>query len=504
MLSKPADVFDRDAEWADLADFVSSPLPGLRIAVVYGRRRQGKSYLLRRLADAVGGLYHLATEQAEPVSLRRFGDSLATWAGLSAGSFGFRDWERALQTATEVLAARARSAVPPGAPGLLVLDEFPYLCQETPGLPSIVQSLYDSQGPGAEARPLRLVLCGSAISVMADLLSGTRALRGRAALELRVRPFGYRDAREYWGIGTPAAAFAHNAIVGGTPGYRELVLDPAVPEDPRKLGSWLARNVLRPSMPLFDEARRVVHEDPRIRDTAAYSSVLAAVAAGESSPTKIGGLLGRPATSLAHQLATLAAAGFIDRGHDLLLDRRPVVTVADPMVRFHQLVIEPYLADLEAGQVSQVWAEAAHTAPSKIYGPHFEAVAAEWTARYAAAEKGLAIGPVGQTVIACREHKTGHEIDILALARGTRPRTPGAPIAFIGEAKHRDRRPGLAELRRLQHLRELLTAAGHDASGAVIGLFSATGFTEELRAEAAGRQEGLLLASLETLYGQPT
>ena len=87
-LDKPADVFDRDAEWDDLTDFVGSPSPGLRIAVVYGRRRQGKSYLLRRLADAVGGLYHLATEQAEPVSLRRFGDSLAAWAGLSAGAFG--------------------------------------------------------------------------------------------------------------------------------------------------------------------------------------------------------------------------------------------------------------------------------------------------------------------------------------------------------------------------------------------------------------------------------
>lgn len=65
ILDKPTDVFDRDVEWEDLADFVLSPLPGLRIAVVYGRRRQGKSYLLRRLADRVSGLYHLATEQAE-------------------------------------------------------------------------------------------------------------------------------------------------------------------------------------------------------------------------------------------------------------------------------------------------------------------------------------------------------------------------------------------------------------------------------------------------------
>lgn len=503
MLDKPADVFDRDAEWADLADFVRSSLPGLRIAVVYGRRRQGKSYLLRRLADAVGGLYHLATEQAEAVSLRRFGDSLAAWGGLPAGSFGFGDWERALRTATELLASRARPGAGAGVPPLLVLDEFPYLYQETPGLPSIVQSLYDSLGPGAGARtgPLRLILCGSAISVMGDLLSGTRALRGRAALELRVRPFGYRDARQYWGVETPATAFAHSAIVGGTPGYRELVPDPRVPEAAGQLGAWLERNVLRPSMPLFDEARRVVHEDPRIRDTAAYSSVLAAVAAGESSPTKIGGLLGRPATSLAHQLATLASAGFIDRRHDLLLDRRPVVRVADPLVRFHQLVIEPYQADLEAGRPGQVWAGAAHTVESKIYGPHFEALASEWVARYAAAEAGLTVGPVGQTVIACREHKTGHEIDVLALARGTRPRTSGAPIAFVGEAKHRDRRPGLAELRGLQHRRELLTAAGHDASDAVVGLFSATGFTEELQAEAASSRGKILLAPLEMLYG---
>ena len=507
ILDKPADVFDREAEWADLADFVLSPLPGLRIAVVYGRRRQGKSYLLRRLADAVGGLYHLATEQAELVSLRRFGDSLAAWAGLPVGSFGFGDWERALRTATEVLAARTRSGASPGEPALLVLDEFPYLYQETHGLPSIVQSLYDSLGPGAgaaETVPLRLILCGSAISVMGDLLSGTRALRGRAALELRIRPFGYRDVREYWEIETPAVAFAHNAIVGGTPGYRELVLDPRVPGEPGQLGGWLARNVLRPSMPLFDEARRVIHEDARIRDTAAYSSVLAAVAVGESSPTKIGGLLGRPATSLEHQLATLASAGFIDRRHDLLLDRRPVITIADPLVRFHQLIIEPHQADLEAARAGQVWTEAAHTVESKIYGPHFEALAAEWVARYAGAEAGLAVGPVGQTVIACREHKTGHEIDVLALARGTRPRTPGAPVAFVGEARHRDRRSGLTELRTLQHRRELLTAAGHDASDAVLGLFSATGFTQELQAEAAGSGGNILLVSLDMLYGIPS
>jgi AAA+ ATPase superfamily predicted ATPase len=143
LLAKQADVFDRDQEWADLAEFAAPDLPGLRIAVVYGHRRQGKSYLLRRLAEASGGFYHLATEQTEAISVRRFADALAAWQGMPAGALGFDGWELALDVATELMAARpaGRDAAP-----LLVLDEFPCLAQETAGLPSLVQSLYDRIG----------------------------------------------------------------------------------------------------------------------------------------------------------------------------------------------------------------------------------------------------------------------------------------------------------------------------------------------------------------------
>lgn len=497
MLTKPVDVFDRDTEWADLVDFTESELPGLRIAVVYGRRRQGKSYLLRRLADASGGLYHLATEQTETVSLRRFADSLSGWLGLPTGNLSFADWEAALTTATGLMASRHAT----GSPGLLVLDEFPYLIHETPGLPSIVQTIYDRIGPGSATNsvPLRLILCGSAISVMSGLLSGTKALRGRGALELRVKPFGYRAARDYWRIENPAAALVHNALIGGTPGYRDLVLNPTVPADPAHIGHWLARNVLRPSAPLFDEANRVVHEDPRIRETAVYWSLMAAIAAGESSPTKIGGLLGRSANSLGHQLTMLESAGFVERAQDMLLDRRPVVRVADPLVRLHHLVVEPHLADLEAGHGEDVWTSVEHTVDSKIYGPHFEAMATEWVARYARVEAGLDVGATGQATIACREHRTSHEIDILSLERGARPRTAGAAVTFIGEAKCRDRAPGVAQLHRLKHLRDLLTAAGHDSSGAALGLFSTTGFSDDLR--RAAERDGVLLVGLADLYG---
>ncbi len=503
MLAKPADVFDREEEWSDLEGFASSQLAGLRIAVVYGRRRHGKSYLLRRLAEASHGLYHLATEQTETISLRRFADALCAFQKLPEGSLSFDGWEAALNAAAGLMVARAEATGGSSTPPLLVLDEFPYLVHETPGLPSIVQSLYDRIGPGAVSgrAPLRLILCGSAISVMSSLLSGTQALRGRGALELRVKPFGYREARAYWDIEHTKVAFQHNALIGGTPGYRELVPHPTIPRRADQLGHWLVRNVLRPSVPLFNEAHRVVHEDPRVRDAASYGSVLATVAAGESSATKIGGLLGRPATSLAYQLGMLESTGFLERSHDLLLRRRPVISIADPIVRLHHVVIEPYLSDFEAGRAQQIWNELAHTIDSKIFGPHFEAIAREWVTRYAGNEADLDIGVTGQTNIACRQHRISHEIDVIALARGEQPQTAGATIALIGEAKHRSKRTGVAELHRLEHLRELLTAAGYDAARATLSLFSAASFTDELVAEAARKRPAVLLADLARLYG---
>ena len=57
---RPENLYDREAEWEDLSRFVLSPRSGLRLGILYGRRRYGKSYLLRRLVEAMGGVYHLA------------------------------------------------------------------------------------------------------------------------------------------------------------------------------------------------------------------------------------------------------------------------------------------------------------------------------------------------------------------------------------------------------------------------------------------------------------
>lgn len=90
------------------------------MGVVHGRRRVGKSFLLRALGAAAGGLYHVALEQERRPALERFARDLTALAGLPAPP-RLESWEQALDLAATVVRGR------PGGRGLLVLDELPYL-----------------------------------------------------------------------------------------------------------------------------------------------------------------------------------------------------------------------------------------------------------------------------------------------------------------------------------------------------------------------------------------
>jgi AAA+ ATPase superfamily predicted ATPase len=174
-----------------------------------GRRRQGKSFLLQALAEAAGGMYFAATEATEAESLRLFTEALARHTGDFIEA-PFRDWNDAIAHMFRSFSDR---------PILVAIDEFPFLSKTSPALPSIIQR---ELGPGGSGRTssARLVLCGSAMSVMGGLLAGQAPLRGRASLELVVQPFRYRESAEFWGITDPRLAVLVHAVVGGTPAYR--------------------------------------------------------------------------------------------------------------------------------------------------------------------------------------------------------------------------------------------------------------------------------------------
>ncbi|MEV0035113.1 ATP-binding protein [Streptomyces sp. NPDC050804] len=495
LLAKPDDVVDRDREWGLLAEFLSDPDPAMRLGIVSGRRRHGKSYLLQALSEQVGGLYVTAVrEEGRLPAIQRFSDAVAAHAGLRPGSLRLTDWRDVLSNALDV---SARSPHP-----LLVIDELPYLLQHSPEIPGLLQQLYDerqrgsrpSAGPGP-----RLILCGSAMSVMHELLSGTKPLRGRAVVDLRLGPFDYRGSRAFWQIGDPLTALKVHAVLGGAPGYRPVAARPH-PDD--GFDTWLAHTLLDPGRAVYSrtETEYLLREDPRITQHTLYYDILTAIAQGATTPSKIGAALERPRNAVAHPLGVLESTGYIRREQDILRTRHPVITLADPVIRFNQLITLPQAAAVEQGFAEEVWRQAAPTFNSKILGPHFEDLARDFTRRYAHTllPAGLP-GPLGTTEVADQAARTKHEVDVIALAAGERPQAPRAKIALLGEAKATAARRGTGDLDRLEHIRELLTDQGYDTTGTILALYSLHGFYPDL-IELAARRHDVLLVDLPTLY----
>jgi AAA+ ATPase superfamily predicted ATPase len=492
--TKPSRLLDRDREWALLNEFLADPAPELRLAILSGRRRNGKSFLLEALTEAYGGLYLSAVQQEGQVpARRRFTEAIAAHAGIRPGAMHLDDWRDILTAALDVVAQA------PGAP-LLVIDELPYLLEHSPEISGLLQLIYDRSQTGTTVGG-RIILCGSAMSVMSELLSGTKPLRGRAVLDLRLAAFDYRTSRAHWQIDDPTVALQVDAVLGGAPGYRPLAIGPA-PQSDHDFGGWVQRTLLDPGRALYSrgEAEFLLREDPRITHRTLYYDVLSAVARGASTPAKIGALLERDRSAMVTPLEVLASTGYLRKEQDLIKTRHPVISVADPVIRFNQLITLP-MADLaEHGRARQIWETSRPTYHSKILGPHFEETAREWARSFAPDETTLELGTVGPAEVADPRARSKHEVDVLVLAPGERPRTPRSTIALIGEAKATVRPRGVKELERLEHIRSLLNDLDHQADNAVLALFSLHGFHPDLR-DAAARRRDVLLIDTGVLYG---
>jgi hypothetical protein len=451
----------------------------MKVAVVFGKRRQGKSTLLRALVEASEGLYHQALAEERALALEAFGRDASDALGVAG--IRPRDWTEALEVVTRF--GRATT------PACVVVDELPYLLKHSPELPSVLQRAIDDSRSGRRGPAVRLILCGSALSTMIGLDVGRAPLYGRIERTLRVRPFDLRTARAFWDIDDLRLAFEVDAIVGGTPAYRDVVGGP--PGSTRSLGAWLARGPLDPNNLLYREPDLLLAEDLGTSDRALYASVMAAIGQGTTSPGKVAAQIERELGTVQHVIRTLVDAEMVERLDDALRARRPILRLVDPLVRFHNVVVRPNQVRLELGRWKRVWEDARTDVSTHIFGPHLESLA-RWWVRGCASEKTLGgvVGTVAPTVVNDSRGRTKHEIDVVALSSDRRR------ALLLGEAKIR--RCSIRDLRDLEGKRELIK--GVDVAGARLALFSATGFDNGLEDEARSRDD-LELIGLDRLYG---
>ncbi|NLT06754.1 MAG: helix-turn-helix domain-containing protein [Solirubrobacterales bacterium] len=423
MLAKPASLVGRELEWSALARFVER---GQRLAVVYGPRRVGKSFLIEQLCEAAGGFRYQAVAGLPASQLADLGRELGERIG--SGPLQLSGWADALDRLALV-----------DAP-VVAIDELPYLTETVPELASLLQRYVDAgRGPA-------LILAGSSLSVMSELVEARAPLYGRAGSVVVPAPLTGPDLAELWGAPDPGATLWIDAALGGLPGYRPLVAAPR-----RDLDAWMVDEVLAPGSPLLDaaEADLAGTDDPTpLRG--AYRAILDAIAGGERGFSAISRVAGLPSGALSRPLAALQRAGLVERIPDPLRSRRDRYELANPHLRLWLSVVARHSARLQAGRAADVWREVGETTwRAQVLGPRWEAVVRAHVERGDAQAVG-AVEAVGVTAVSDPSRRRSHELDLVA--------TAGGRTVAIGEAKLR--RLGRDDLDRLLALRELLGAPG--------------------------------------------
>ncbi len=292
------------------------------LAVVYGRRRVGKTRLLARWLSRHRGLYAQALEGGAPLQLEQLFQDIKT--GLEA-PVAPRTWEELFS-----IIDHQRGRI------VLCIDEFPYLVQADPSLPSRLQRWWDHR----PRRNLLLVLCGSSRRMMhSALLNEAAPLYGRSRVVLNVLPMGYRDFCRALSLKTrEAVSFRLFSLVGGVPKYWELIgRDRAPPRAAESLYFGYASY-------MENEPRRLL-ADEQIGGTSSISA-LEAVGRGAHKPSEIAARLGVPQTQLAKVLYALLDCGFLLRdvplGQSARNPKNVLYTIADPSLRFWYQVYSPH------------------------------------------------------------------------------------------------------------------------------------------------------------------
>lgn len=329
---------DRQAELARL-DGVLQGSEG-RMAVLYGRRRVGKTRLLLEWTARHHGLYTVADQSAPEVQRRYLASAVATVLPGFA-EVEYPDW-------AALLSRLAREAQAAGWRGPLVIDELPYLAASAPELASVLQRFVDHE---ARAAGLKLALAGSSQRMMQGLvLAASAPLYGRAHTLFEVRPLPIGELRHAFRTRAAHDLVSLYAAWGGVPRYWELAVAAG--------GDVLAQVeqlVLDPLGPLHSEPDRLLLED--LPPAAELRPLLDAIGMGAHRASEIAGRIGRPVTSLARSLQRLQEMGLVRRevpfGESEKETKRSLYQLDDPFVRLWFRVVAPHRALLASSKPAQ-------------------------------------------------------------------------------------------------------------------------------------------------------
>lgn len=452
------DIVDREREIADLRRLATKP-PAL--VVLRGRRRVGKTFLLRVALPGDRVVSLQAEEKPRPLQLEAFARECSR---LLPGNppLAFGDWADAF----DLVERQARA----GGSLVVILDEFQYLVASDPGLGSTVQRFWDRWD--AEAVPVMLVLSGSALTFMDELLGGAGPVFGRSVLRPLLLPLTYRDSAAFAPRGSSAAELIERfAVFGGTPQYQRWA-------GRRSLLEAIEQTCLLPDAPLHSDPEHLIREEGGIREHGPYFGALEAIAEGHTRTTAIAGRLEISQQLASRFLARLRELGYVARVEPLepggKAAGRGYWKIADPYFRFWFRYVFSNRSRLARGRSREVRDEIGRDLPTFV-GPIFEDCCRAWVGRYSS------LGADALDVGSWWSRRSDVEVDVVTVTK--------RQYRVLGSCKWSTRQIGENVLGDLYEARGAL---GPKAATARLVLFSRSGFTSALRKRAEAENVDLV------------
>ena len=305
------------------------------LIVVYGRRRCGKSTLLRRLLSDKD-IYFAADMREPSLQIEAFAKRIDQIVpGFSA--LTYPAWEALFRNLENTLKIKTT----------ICLDEFPYLVKTSPELPSVLQNIVDQKLHNM----FNIILCGSSQQMMHSMtLDSASPLYGRSDEILKIRPMNVAYLKEYLGVSNEEA-IEEFGVWGGVPRYWEIR------KSFKSLEEAVKYQLINPDGILYEEPGRLFLDE--MRTSIQAESVLSLIGGGSHRISEIGGRLGKPATQLSRLLSLLIDLGYVRRelpfGESLKTTKKSLYKIADPFMNFYYTFVLPNRSMLEYELIDQVW-----------------------------------------------------------------------------------------------------------------------------------------------------
>ncbi|TKJ46336.1 ATPase [Candidatus Aerophobetes bacterium Ae_b3a] len=316
-----------------------------RLLIIYGRRRIGKTELLRQFSKDKKHLFFSSDLSSEQEQLRQFSEKIYQVTGESfLQTQSFSSWEASLRYIFDHLIDK----IP-----LIIIDEFPYLCVSNNALPSILQKIWDEK---AKENNIFLILCGSYMSFMEKEVLGSKSpLFGRRTGQIVLPPLRFGHLKDFFSHYSKKDRVYAYAIVGGTPAYLQRF------SDKRTIEQNVKDEILSKNAFLYSEPRFLLMEE--LREPSIYFSILKAIAFGK---TRLNEIVQETGIGDRHKvnkyLAVLRELHIMKRKVPLTEDkphksRKGIYILDDPFFRFWFRYIFPNMSYLEEGDINYVWEE---------------------------------------------------------------------------------------------------------------------------------------------------